>query len=112
MYFNNSLVSVQPSQKHLGLILDDKLSFEQHFNEKISKANKGIGIIKRLYSCLPRKSLVTIYKSFIRPHIDYGDVIYDKPYNKPFCSKIESIQYNAALALTETIKGTLLPNKE
>ena len=50
LYFNNSLVSVQPSQKHLGLILDDKLSFEQHLNEKISKANKGIRIIKRLYS--------------------------------------------------------------
>ena len=55
---------------------------------------------------LPRKSLLTIYKSFIRPHLDYCDVIYDQPNNESFCSKIERIQYNAALAITGAIRGT------
>ena len=73
---------------------------------KISKANKGIGIIKRLSHILPRKSLITIYKSFIRPHLDYCDVIYDQPNNESFCTKIERIQYNAALAITGAIRGT------
>ena len=72
----------------------------------ISKANKGTGIIKRLSHILPRKSLITIYKSFIRPHLDYCDVIYDQPNNESFCSKIEWIQYNAALAITGAIRGT------
>ena len=75
-------------------------------NEKISKANKGIGLIRRLYSYLPRKSLLNIYKSFIRPHLDYGDVIYDQPHNDTFCRMIESVQYNAALAITGAIKGS------
>ena len=70
------------------------------------KANKGIGIIKRLSNTLPRKSLLTIYKSFIRPHLDYCDIIYDQPNNESFCTKIEHIQYNAALAITGAIKGT------
>ena len=75
-------------------------------NEKISKANKGISLIKRLYRHLPRKSLLWIYKSFIRPHLDYADVIYDQPHNDNFCNKIESVQYNAALAITGAIKGS------
>ena len=47
-----------------------------------------------------------IYKSFIRPHPDYSDVIYDQPNNEIFCNKIERIQYNAALAITGAIRGT------
>ena len=55
---------------------------------------------------MPRDSLVTIYKSFIRPHLDYADVIFDKPSNAAFSNRIESAQYNAALAITGTIRGT------
>ena len=86
--------------------LDEKLNFSQHINIKISKANKGIGIIKRLSHIRPRKSLLTIYKSFIRPHLDYCDVVYDQPNNESFCTKIERILYNAVLAITGAIRGT------
>ena len=87
--FNTVPVAHTSCQKHLGLYLDEKLNFSQHINIKISKANKGIGIIKRLSHILPRKSLLNIYKSFIRPHRDY----------------CERIQYNAALAITGAIRG-------
>ena len=106
LYFNDIPVASAPFQKHLGLFLDEKLTFGHHLNEKISKANKGIGLIKRLYSYLPRKSLLNIYKSFIRPHLDYGDVKYNQPQNDTFCKMIESVQYNAALAITGAIKGS------
>ena len=104
LYFNGALVSSSSNQKHLGLILDKKLSFRDHLNEKIQKANKGIGLIKRLYSHVPRKSLLNIYKAYIRPHLDYCDIIYDQPHNITFCNMIESVQYNACLAITGTIK--------
>ena len=39
----------------------------------------GIGMLKKLSNYLPRHSLVTLYKVFIRPHLDYGAIIYDKP---------------------------------
>ena len=55
---------------------------------------------------LPRNFPLAIYKSFIRPHLDYCDIIYDQPNNESFCTKIEHIQYNAALAITGAIKGT------
>ena len=55
---------------------------------------------------LPRSSLSTIYKSFVRPHLDYGDVIYNQPNNSSLSAKIESVQYKAVLAITSTIKVT------
>ena len=50
--------------------------------------------------------LLTICKSFIRPHHDYGDVIYHQAYTASFHQKIESVQYNLALAITGAIRGT------
>ena len=93
------------SQKHFGIHLDEKLNFIHHYKEKISKGNKGIGVIKKL-NTLPRKALLTLYKSFVRPHLDYGDIIYDQPNNESFCNKLETVQYNAALAITGSIQGT------
>ena len=55
---------------------------------------------------LPRPFLAQIYKSFIRPHLDYGDVIHDKVFIRSFQKKLESIQWDAALAITGTIRGT------
>ena len=49
---------------------------------------------------LPREALLTIYKSFIRPHFD---VIYDQSYNDLFHAKLESYQHKTALALTGAI---------
>ena len=63
-------------------------------------------MIKKLHNVLPRRALLIIYKCFIRPNLDYGDFIFDQPNNGSFCSKIESIQYNAALEITGTIRGT------
>ena len=63
---NNIQVERVPSQKHLGLILHEKLNFKQHIVSAISKVNKGISIIKKLRHSLPRISLITIYKAVLR----------------------------------------------
>ena len=80
--------------------------FSNVIKENNTKANKGIGILKTLYKVLPRNSSITIYKSFIRPYLDYGGIIFNQPENESFSKKIKSIQYNAALAITGAIKGT------
>ena len=87
--FNNMPVVRSSCQKHLGVYLDENVF--NHIKEKISKANKGIGILRKLYNVLPRNSLTTIYKSFIRPHLDYGAIIFDQPENESFGKKIESV---------------------
>ena len=104
--FNNNDVKQCPHQKHLGIILDSKLDFNIHVDNKIKKCYRMIGIIKRLSVSVPRKALLTIYKSFIRPHLDYGDILYDKPGNQNFQNKLEKVQYKACLAITGAIQGT------
>ena len=49
--------------------LDEKFNCNILVNEKITKANKGIGVILKLVHVLPRESLSTICKSFVRSHI-------------------------------------------
>ena len=48
--------------------------------------------------------LITIYKAFIRPHLDSRDVLYDQVFNNSFKEKLESIQHNACLASTRAIR--------
>ena len=62
--------------------------------------------MKRLSLILSRKSLLTIYKSFVRPNLDYADIICDKPFNESFKRKIEMVQYKAAIVITGAVKGT------
>ena len=50
--------------------------------------------------------MITIYKSFIRPQLDYGDIVFDRAINKSFHKNLEPIQYNAAIAITGAIRGT------
>ena len=66
-------------QKHLGIILNTKFSFSAHIKEAISETRKGIGMLKYLSSYLPRHTLNELYKLYVRPHLDYEDVIYHIP---------------------------------
>ena len=104
--FNGNNITKCSDQKHLGVVLDSKLDFNTHIDQKIKKCNNLIGLMKRLSVHFPRSALLTIYKSFLRPHLDYGDILYDKPNNENFQNKIEQVQYKACLAITNAIKGT------
>ena len=73
--FNNMPLSYVNFEKHLGIYLDEKLNFNDHIKEEIRKAMQGVGVIRKLSKILPRNSLITIYKSFVRPHLAYGDIL-------------------------------------
>ena len=106
LHFNNIAVTQSTSQKHLGRLLDVKPDFQEHLKNIYSRVNKTIVLLRKLHNKLPRIPLLTIYKSFVRPHLDYGDIIYDQTYTASFHQKIESFQYNSALAIAGAIRGT------
>ena len=60
------------------MILDHKLDFQSHIREVILKARRGIGLIKYLSTYVSREVLDQVYKLYIRPHLDYGDIIYHR----------------------------------
>ena len=74
---NNTSVTQFDIQKHLGMSLDSKLDFKEHMQNVLNKVSKTVGLLCKLQNILPILPLITIYKSFIRPHLDYGDIIYD-----------------------------------
>ena len=86
------------------MFLDTKLNFKENIQNVLSKVSKTIGLLRKLQKILPRPPLITIYKSFIRSHLDYGDIIYNQAYIFSLHQKLESIQYNAALAITGAIR--------
>jgi len=98
--------------------MDAKLTFASHINDQLSKARKGLGILKSLNRYLSVKILDQIYKMYIRPHLDFCDIIYHEPsIVNPFDSSInlrylmntvERIQYHAALSITGAWQGTNL----
>ena len=92
MTFNGDNVQAVISQKQLGLLLDSKLDPDEHINNKINKCNKIIGIMKKLSLFLSRKTLLTIYKLFLRPNLYYADIIFENPCNESFKTEINTGQ--------------------
>ena len=101
LVFNNNPVHKNSTQKHLGMLLDFKLNFQEYFENMLNKINKTTELLIKLQNTLPRPALLMIYISLIRPRLDYGNIIYDQSYNASFQQKVESIQYNVPLPLQE-----------
>ena len=94
------------STKHLGIILDEKLSFSEHIKEAIEKAKqKGIALMKFLSNKVSSSVLELTFKMYVRPHLDYGDVIYHDQQSQTM-ELLEKIQYQAGLIVTNCWKGT------
>ena len=106
IYFNSNPIESVSSQKHLGMTLYTQLNFQEHIKNILTKVNKTIGLLRKLQNILSQGSLLTIFKSFVRPHLDYGDVIYNQSYNNAFHQKMDSIQSNAGLAITGAARGS------
>ena len=116
LFLNNIEVKQVNDHKHLGPTLDSKLKFANQISEKISKALKGVGVIKYLSSYVPVKTLDRIYKMYVRPYLDFRDVIYHTPkicnmFDSSFrlsnlMDLIERVQYQASFAVSGTWKGT------
>ena len=115
--FNNIPVKKVGEHKHVGIIFDSKLSFSAHIKSAISKTRKGIGLLKYLSKYPPRHTLIEIFKLYVRPHLDFGDVIYHIPATKvcdfsgnmvlpTLMKKLESVQQSTALVVTGTCRGT------
>ena len=88
--------SILTNINDIHVILDASLSFDEYLIIVQSKTNKTIGLLLKLQNTLPRQALITIHKAFVRPHLDYGDILYDQAYNASFHQKLEK-KYNSML---------------
>ena len=93
------------STKHLGMILDEKLKFREHILESIEKAKKGLSLMKFLSKYVDRKTLILTFTMHVRPHLEYGDIIFHNC-SSQLMDMIEVIQYQAAIIATGCWKHT------
>ena len=76
---NQELESVA-SEKDLGVMVDDKLKFHVHAASASKKANQMLGVIKKSYVTRDADAITTLYKSMVRPHLEYGNAIWGPCY--------------------------------
>ena len=109
LYMQNVQIQEVSSHKHLGLYFSNDCSWHQHIDYIKQKAWFRIHIMRKLKFKLDRKSLETIYLTFIRPLLEYGDVIWDNctQYEK---NELDKIQNEAARITTGTTKLVSLDN--
>ena len=94
-------------EKDLGVIFDEKLDFNKHIESAIGKANQMLGVIKRTFSYIDKNIFLKLYKSMVRPHLEYGNIIWHPLYKKQSIS-IERVQRRATKLLRECKNMTYL----
>ena len=72
------------------------ISYKHHLKFVLNKVKNTIRLLLKFQQRFPRQSSITIYKSFIWPDLDYGDILYDIDFNESFHKNLKSTQYNTA----------------
>ena len=78
-------------EKDLGVFVDNRLSFTKHIQQTVSKANKIVGMIRRTFKYLDEKMMISLYKSQVRPILEYGVTIWHPTLKKDIKST-EAVQ--------------------
>jgi ribonuclease P/MRP protein subunit RPP40 len=89
-------------EKDLGVTFDNRLNFNSHINNVITKAYKVLGVIKRSFSYLDEEVMTNLYKTLVRPHLEYGNLIWYPSITQS--ADIERVQRRAT-KMIPTLKG-------
>ena len=81
-------------EQDLGVYIDSKLTFTQHCQEKVNKANKVLGYIRHTFKHLNQDTFLLLYKSLVRPHLEFSSCIWSPKY-KYNIDSIERVQRRA-----------------
>ena len=69
-------LEVSSQERDLGVIFEDNLSFDSHIQRAVSKANQILGLIRRSFDYIDRDMFTQLYKAFVRPHLEYGNIVW------------------------------------
>ena len=87
-------MDITTSEKDVGVIIDNKLSFDLHIAEKVNKANSVAGAIRRSFEYLDKDTFKKLYTALVRPHLEYANAVWN-PYKKKDITTLENVQRRA-----------------
>jgi hypothetical protein len=88
---DDSVLISKSKEKDLGILFSNKLTFDDHIDSIVKKANRQLGIITKIFKSRRASIIIPLYKTFVRPHLEYNSIIWS-PHTKKNDKKIEKIQ--------------------
>ena len=112
-------LQITPCEKDLGVYIDNKLKFHDHVAHAVDKGNRMLGLVKNTFSCLDKETIPKLYKALVRPHLEYGNVIWHPRFEMDKIA-VEKVQRRATklvpelkhLPYEERLKELNLPSLE
>ena len=104
--FNGTEIKYVSSHCHLGIWLTESMSWDKQIIEINKKSAKSINLLKRLSYVLDRKTKLFLYKSYIRPLLEYNTCLYDGNLTKGQSDALEATQRQALLCATNAYRHT------
>ena len=103
-------------EKDVGVTFTVSLKFDEHIQNVTTKANQIVGMIKRSFTHMDNDIFLKLYKSVVRPHLEYANVIWHPIFAKQL-KKLENVQRRAtklvpnlkSLSYTERLMSLNLP---
>ena len=87
----NTKLKYTDKEKDIGVIVDNKLKFEENMNEKINKANSIMGHIRRTFTHLDKKTFLLLYKALVCLPLEYANVVWN-PYKMKHVMALKNVQ--------------------
>lgn len=103
LVMNNTPIATVKTHKHLGINFSDDAKWKEHITAVLNKAWRRLGILRTYKFLVSRKCLEKMYITFIRPLLEYGDVVWNNC-NTELKNQIESVQVEAARIVTGATK--------
>ena len=79
---NNHTQEITTCEKDLGVHVDENLKFHKHTAAATKMANRVLGVIKKAYKTREVRTITMLYKSMVRPHLEYGNLIWGPFFKK------------------------------
>jgi ribonuclease P/MRP protein subunit RPP40 len=91
---NGNPLTKTSAEKDLGVMVDEDLKFHVHTAKVVSKAFQILAVVNKSFVNLDAFTLPLLYKTLVRPHLEYGNVIWG-PHSKLDQKAVERVQRRA-----------------
>ena len=105
LFFDNVQLNPIESHKHLSVTIQNDCKWDSHIKAIITKCRPLINCLRTYKYRLSRRALENLYKSYILPHFDYADVLWDGCTQK-LAEELESLHLEALRTIIGTVRGT------